>query len=120
MRSTKSPETAFRVGYCGRKDIALRTAHFLKSRNPACIITLKDLQTGEETVVASLLLPFPCKLTAARLAKRRYGDRSRRLFIAWRHGMGQNAGKAHTDKSNARSGRTGAAPQSSRGKSRWD
>jgi hypothetical protein len=38
--------------YCGRKDIALQTARFLKSRNPNSTITLKDLQTGEETVVA--------------------------------------------------------------------
>ena len=38
--------------YCGRKDIALQTARFSKSRNPNSTVTLKDLQTGEETVVA--------------------------------------------------------------------
>jgi len=38
--------------YCDRKDIALQTARFLKSQNPNSTITLKDLETGEETVVA--------------------------------------------------------------------
>jgi hypothetical protein len=38
--------------YCDRKDIALQTARFLKSRFPNSTITLKDLQAGEETVVA--------------------------------------------------------------------
>lgn len=38
--------------YYDRKDIALQTARFLKSRHPNSIITLKDLQIGEETVVA--------------------------------------------------------------------
>ncbi len=32
--------------------IALQTARFLKSRNPHSLVKLKDLQTGEETVVA--------------------------------------------------------------------
>ena len=32
--------------------IALQTARFLKSRNPHSVVKLKDLQTGEETVVA--------------------------------------------------------------------
>jgi len=36
---------------CDRKDIALQTARFLKSQNPNSTITLKDLETGEETVV---------------------------------------------------------------------
>jgi hypothetical protein len=35
-----------------RQDIALQTARFLKSRNPNSTIRLKDLQTGEETIVA--------------------------------------------------------------------
>ena len=35
-----------------RQDIALQTARFLKSRNPNSVVKLKDLQTGEETVVA--------------------------------------------------------------------
>jgi hypothetical protein len=38
--------------YRDRQDIALQTARFLKSRNPHSVVTLKDLQTGEETIVA--------------------------------------------------------------------
>src|SRR4030081_3086331 len=38
--------------YRDRQDIALQTARFLKSRNPQSAVKLKDLQTGEETVVA--------------------------------------------------------------------
>ena len=38
--------------YRDRQDIALQTARFLKSRNPNSVIKLKDLQTGEVTVVA--------------------------------------------------------------------
>ena len=38
--------------YRDRQDIALQTARFLKSRNPHSVVKLKDLQTGEETVVA--------------------------------------------------------------------
>ena len=38
--------------YCGRQDIAMQTARFYKSRNPKSTVRLKDLQTGEETVVA--------------------------------------------------------------------
>jgi hypothetical protein len=38
--------------YCDRKDIALQTARFLKSQHPNSTITVKDLQTGDETVVA--------------------------------------------------------------------
>jgi hypothetical protein len=34
-----------------RKDIALQSAQFLKSRNPHSVVKLRDLQTGEETVV---------------------------------------------------------------------
>jgi hypothetical protein len=35
-----------------RKDIALQSARFLKSRNPNSVVKLRDLQTGEEMVVA--------------------------------------------------------------------
>jgi hypothetical protein len=35
-----------------RQDIALQTARLLKSRNPNSVVKLKDLRTGEETVVA--------------------------------------------------------------------
>jgi hypothetical protein len=35
-----------------QKDIALQTARLLKSRNPNCVVKMRDLQTGEETVVA--------------------------------------------------------------------
>jgi hypothetical protein len=38
--------------YRDRQDSALQTAPFLKSRNPHSVVKLKDLQTGEETVVA--------------------------------------------------------------------
>jgi hypothetical protein len=38
--------------YRDRKDIALQSAQFLKSRNPNSLVKLKDLQTGEETIVA--------------------------------------------------------------------
>jgi len=37
--------------YCDWKDIALQTARFLKSRNMSTV-TMKDLETGEEIVVA--------------------------------------------------------------------
>jgi hypothetical protein len=35
-----------------QKDIALESAKFLKSRNPNSVVKLKDLQTGEELIVA--------------------------------------------------------------------
>ena len=38
--------------YRDRKDLALQSAQFLKSRNPNSVVKLKDLQTGEEIVVA--------------------------------------------------------------------
>jgi hypothetical protein len=38
--------------YRDRQDIALQTAQLLKSRNPNSVVKLKDLQTGEESVVA--------------------------------------------------------------------
>ena len=38
--------------YRDRQDIALQTARFLKSRKPHSVVKLKDLQTGEESVVA--------------------------------------------------------------------
>ncbi len=38
--------------YLDREDIALQAARFLKSRNPQSVVKLKDLQTGQETVVA--------------------------------------------------------------------
>jgi hypothetical protein len=38
--------------YRDRQDIALQTARLLKSRNPHGVVKLKDLQTGEETVLA--------------------------------------------------------------------
>ena len=37
--------------YCDRKDIALQTTRFLKSRNAMSTVTMKDLETGEEIVV---------------------------------------------------------------------
>jgi hypothetical protein len=47
-----SPKDGIPRRYCDRKDIALQTARFLKSQNPTSTVTLKDLQTGEETIVA--------------------------------------------------------------------
>jgi hypothetical protein len=38
--------------YRDGQDIALETAQFLKSINPHSVVKLKDLQTGEGTVVA--------------------------------------------------------------------
>jgi hypothetical protein len=38
--------------YRDRQDIALQTARLLKSRNPNSVVKLKDLKSGEETVVA--------------------------------------------------------------------
>jgi hypothetical protein len=37
--------------YRDRKDLALESAKFLKSRNPNSVVKLKDLQTGEEIVI---------------------------------------------------------------------
>jgi hypothetical protein len=38
--------------YRDRQDIAHQTARLLKSRNQNCVVKMRDLQTGEETVVA--------------------------------------------------------------------
>ena len=38
--------------YRDRKDLALLAAQILKSRNPNSVVSLKDLQTGEEIVIA--------------------------------------------------------------------
>ena len=38
--------------YRDRKDLALQSTRFLKSRNPNGVVRLKDLQTGEEIVIA--------------------------------------------------------------------
>ena len=38
--------------YRDRKDLALQSALVLKSRNPNSVVKLKDLQTGEEIVIA--------------------------------------------------------------------
>ena len=38
-------------GYRDRKDIALASAKFLKSKNPTSVVKLKDLQTDEEIVI---------------------------------------------------------------------
>jgi hypothetical protein len=38
--------------YRDGQDIALQTARLLKSRNPNGVVKMKDLRTGEETVVA--------------------------------------------------------------------
>jgi hypothetical protein len=38
--------------YRDRKDIAVQTARLVKSRNPNSVVKMRDLRTGEETVVA--------------------------------------------------------------------
>jgi hypothetical protein len=38
--------------YRDRKDLALQSAQILKFRNPNNVVRLKDLQTGEEIVIA--------------------------------------------------------------------
>ena len=38
--------------YRDRKDIALQSAQFLKTRNPNSVVKVKDLQTGEEIIIA--------------------------------------------------------------------
>jgi hypothetical protein len=38
--------------YRDRKDHALQSAQFLKSRNPNSVVKLKDLKTGEEIIIA--------------------------------------------------------------------
>jgi hypothetical protein len=55
----KNPGAQFEISIDGvprthrdQKDIALETAKFLKSRNPNSVVKLKDLQTGEELIVA--------------------------------------------------------------------
>ncbi len=55
----KNPGTQYEISvdgrprtYRDRQDIALQTARFLKSRKPTSTVRLKDLQTGEEVVVA--------------------------------------------------------------------
>jgi hypothetical protein len=35
-----------------RQNIALQSARFLKSQNPNSVVKMKDLRTGEETIVA--------------------------------------------------------------------
>jgi hypothetical protein len=55
----KNPGTQYEISVDGvprthreRPDIALQTARFLKSQNPNSVVKMKDLRTGEETVVA--------------------------------------------------------------------
>jgi len=38
--------------YRDRKDLALQGAQILKSINPNSVVRLKDLQTGEEIIIA--------------------------------------------------------------------
>ena len=38
--------------YRDRKDLALQSAQILKARNPNSVVKLKDLQTGEEIIIA--------------------------------------------------------------------
>jgi hypothetical protein len=38
--------------YRDRKDLALQGAQILKSRNPNSVVRLKDLESGEEVVIA--------------------------------------------------------------------
>ena len=54
-----NPEAQYEISVDGiraphreRQDIALQTARFLKSQNPNSVVKMKDLRTGEETVVS--------------------------------------------------------------------
>jgi hypothetical protein len=38
--------------YRDRRDLALHSAQLLKSRNPNSVVKLKDLQSGEEVIIA--------------------------------------------------------------------
>jgi hypothetical protein len=38
--------------YRDRRDLALHSAKLLKSRNPNSVVKMKDLQTGEEIIIA--------------------------------------------------------------------
>ena len=38
--------------YRDQKDLALLAAQILKSRNPNGVVSLKDLRTGEEVIIA--------------------------------------------------------------------
>jgi hypothetical protein len=38
--------------YRDQKDIALLAAQILKSKNPNCVVKLKDLPTAEEIIIA--------------------------------------------------------------------
>ena len=46
--------------YRDRQDIALQTARLLKSKNPHGVVKMRDLQTGEKTVVAFKSEQSPC------------------------------------------------------------
>ena len=50
--STRFPSTAFRAPIATARTSRFQTARFLKSRNPHSVVKLKDLKSGEETVVA--------------------------------------------------------------------
>ena len=63
--------------YRDRQDIALQTARFLKSRNPHSVVKLKDLQTGEETVVAFKSGTSAAQVRRGRLSAKRKPRRER-------------------------------------------
>ena len=59
MALGKTPAARFEISidgiprtYRDQKDLALLAAQILKSRNPNSAVKVKDLKTGEETVVA--------------------------------------------------------------------
>ena len=59
MTLGKTPAARFEISidgvprtYRDQKDLALLAAQILKSRNPNSAVRLKDLKTGEETVIA--------------------------------------------------------------------
>ncbi len=95
----KNPGTPYQISvdgipstYRDRQDIALQTARFLKSRNPKSTVKLKDLQTGEETVVAfeggtdRMALKIRTGALLPPAASARYSARGRELFAV---GFGQ-------------------------------
>jgi hypothetical protein len=59
MTLGKTPAARFEISidgvtrtYRDQKELALLAAQILKSRNPDSVVRLKDLKTGEESVVA--------------------------------------------------------------------
>ena len=51
LPADEGAQAAFARTYRDKKHIALQSAQFLKSRNPNSVVKMKDLRTGEETIL---------------------------------------------------------------------